>query len=53
MTPPLRKGFGSLLVERGLGGEGGNARFDFAPDGLVCTLEIDLEAGAAGLDSAR
>ncbi len=53
VTPPLRKGFGSLLVERGLGGEGGNARFDFAPDGLVCTLEIDLEAGAAGLDPAR
>jgi len=42
VTPPRRKGFGSLLIERGLDREGGKASFEFAPEGLVCSFEIDL-----------
>jgi two-component sensor histidine kinase len=40
---PARRGFGSRLIERGLAAEmGGEARLDFRPDGLVCTLEAPL-----------
>jgi PAS domain S-box-containing protein len=40
---PMRKGFGSRLIERSLGSEaGGQARMDFAPTGLVCTIETPL-----------
>ncbi|WP_293485909.1 sensor histidine kinase [Phenylobacterium sp.] len=37
---PTRRGFGSRLIERGLGAElRGRARMDYAPDGLVCILQ--------------
>lgn len=37
--PPLRRGFGSRLVERGLAAElGGTAELMFAPAGLRCTI---------------
>jgi PAS domain S-box-containing protein len=40
---PMRKGFGSRLIERSLSSEaGGQARMDFAPTGLVCTIETPL-----------
>jgi PAS domain S-box-containing protein len=42
VKPPEKKGFGSLLVERALNGELGDAKIDFAPDGVVCNLEIGL-----------
>ncbi|MFL6597977.1 MAG: hypothetical protein ACJ8KF_08460, partial [Chthoniobacterales bacterium] len=33
VTPPLRRGFGSRLIERGLARElGGTVRIDFAPE---------------------
>ena len=36
---PLRRGFGSRLIERGLAGElAGAAKLDFRPTGLVCTI---------------
>jgi two-component system, chemotaxis family, CheB/CheR fusion protein len=42
VNPPQQKGFGSLLIERALQSELGQARLDFHPDGLVCTMEISL-----------
>jgi PAS domain S-box-containing protein len=39
---PCRRGFGSILIEHGLQGEQGGARIEFAPSGVVCTLEIGL-----------
>jgi PAS domain S-box-containing protein len=40
MEPPTHKGFGSRMIERALKGERGEVHFDFAPTGLICTLEI-------------
>jgi PAS domain S-box-containing protein len=42
VVPPERKGFGSFLIERALQGGGGNAKLDFNPNGLVCSLEVAL-----------
>jgi two-component sensor histidine kinase len=42
VVPPERKGFGSFLIERALQGGGGNARLDFNPNGLICSLEVAL-----------
>jgi two-component system, chemotaxis family, CheB/CheR fusion protein len=40
------KGFGSVLIERGLALElDGKAELDFDPSGLVCTIEIQLPIG--------
>ena len=40
---PERRGFGSRLIERSLASDlGGEARMDFAPTGLVCTIETRL-----------
>lgn len=48
--PPVEKtghkGFGSILIERGLAHElDAEVALDFAPGGLVCALEIPLAAG--------
>jgi PAS domain S-box-containing protein len=42
VAPPSKKGFGSLLVERALKNELGNAEIDFAPAGVLCKIEIAL-----------
>jgi two-component system, chemotaxis family, CheB/CheR fusion protein len=42
VKPPEHKGFGSLLLERALEGGLGVARLDYAPQGLICTLEVAL-----------
>ncbi|MEA2906923.1 MAG: hypothetical protein QOI12_4310 [Alphaproteobacteria bacterium] len=43
VRPPARRGFGSLLVERGIEAElGGAACLDFAPAGVTCDIEIPL-----------
>jgi two-component sensor histidine kinase len=43
VSPPSRTGFGTRLIERSLvGGLGGSARLDYAPDGLVCALKFPL-----------
>jgi PAS domain S-box-containing protein len=42
VSPPTQKGFGSLLIERALQGQLGQARLDFDPAGLVCSMEISL-----------
>jgi two-component sensor histidine kinase len=41
---PERRGFGSRLIERSLANDlGGEARLEFAPTGLVCTIEAKLD----------
>jgi PAS domain S-box-containing protein len=43
VAPPMRKGFGSRLIERTLKGDiDGAASLDFAPSGLVCRIEAPL-----------
>jgi two-component system CheB/CheR fusion protein len=42
VKPRARKGFGSLLVERGLGTEFGRVDLAFEPAGLSCRFEIPL-----------
>ena len=43
VVPPERKGFGSFLIERALqGGGSGNAKLDYNPNGLICSLEVAL-----------
>lgn len=43
VKPPVRKGFGSRLIERGLALEvDGRARLEFAPHGVICRIEIPL-----------
>jgi two-component system, chemotaxis family, CheB/CheR fusion protein len=42
VSPPKQKGFGTLLIERALQGQLGQARLDFDPAGLVCSMEISL-----------
>lgn len=48
VTPPSRKGFGSRVLERGLGHElPGTVRLDYRPDGLVCTMNLPAPKGAS------
>ena len=43
VAAPLRRGFGSRLIEQSLAQEmGGTARLDFAPEGLRCTMDLSL-----------
>jgi PAS domain S-box-containing protein len=42
VVPPSRKGFGSRMIERALRGQQGWVEFDFAPEGLRCSLELNL-----------
>jgi two-component sensor histidine kinase len=47
VTPPTKKGFGSRVIERGLGFElGGSTRLDYRPDGVVCTIDIPAPQAA-------
>ena len=39
---PNRKGLGSLLIESALADQGGTSRINFHPQGVACTLELDL-----------
>jgi PAS domain S-box-containing protein len=44
VVTPLRRGFGSRLIERGLAAElSGEAHIDFQPAGVVCRIEAALE----------
>ncbi|MBL6938483.1 MAG: PAS domain S-box protein [Alphaproteobacteria bacterium] len=42
VVAPTRRGFGTQMIERTLRGEQGAAKFDYAPGGLKCSLEIRL-----------
>ncbi|MBN9049577.1 MAG: PAS domain S-box protein [Rhizobiales bacterium] len=45
VTVPSRRGFGSSLIEGSIASElGGNAKLDYAPEGLRCTIEIPVTA---------
>ncbi len=48
VTPPTRRGFGTRLIERSLaqGPLAGEAKIDFAPTGVVCTIDAPLKATA-------
>ena len=48
VAAPRRRGFGTRLIERGLGGElGGRAAIEFRPEGVVCRIEAAVESGEA------
>ncbi|MCA1660884.1 MAG: PAS domain-containing protein [Novosphingobium sp.] len=41
VKPPMRKGFGSRVIEQGLPHElGGTVDLDYRPEGIVCTIEV-------------
>jgi len=41
VTPPSRRGFGSRVIEQGLAHElGGAVELDYAPSGVVCTIDV-------------
>lgn len=45
VVPPSKRGFGTRLVERSLAqGLSGEAKIDFAPSGVVCTIDAPLKA---------
>ncbi len=53
VSPPLRQGFGSRLIERSLQGDiDGEARLEFAESGLLCHLRLTLAAEATGAEVA-
>jgi two-component system CheB/CheR fusion protein len=41
VAPPRRRGLGTTLIENAI--PGAAVRRDFAPEGLVCTIEFDLD----------
>ncbi|UGB44494.1 PAS domain-containing protein [Frateuria edaphi] len=44
VEPPTGRGFGSRLIERGLRHEiGGRVALGFAPEGVICTIEVPLD----------
>lgn len=46
--PPRRRGFGSVLLTRGLKGQlGGEVALDFAPEGLRCRVRVPLSERVA------
>lgn len=48
VVPPTRKGFGSQVIQRGLGHElKGKARLDYFAEGLVCTIDLPVPGKAA------
>ncbi|MCG7391762.1 PAS domain-containing protein [Microvirga sp. ACRRW] len=46
VQPPQRRGFGTRLIERSLASDlQGNVQIDFAPSGVVCTIDAPMEEG--------
>jgi two-component sensor histidine kinase len=53
VRPPARQGFGSRLIRRSHSAEmGGTATIDYAPDGVVCVLEVPIRRRTAPAESA-
>ena len=53
LSPPVRRGFGSRLIERSFAAEvGGEVRLTYAPTGLVCRLEAPLASMQERRDEA-
>ncbi len=43
VVEPKRRGFGTRMIERGIQHDlQGNAKFEFAPGGVICTIEASL-----------
>jgi two-component sensor histidine kinase len=43
VEPPIRRGFGSRLIERGLPHQlNGTVSLSFLPEGVVCTIDMPL-----------
>lgn len=43
VTPPTGRGFGSRLLQRGVGGElGGSVAIEFPPGGAICKIQVPL-----------
>jgi len=50
VVAPLRRGFGSRLIERSLQGDiGGEAAIEFQPEGLICRIRLPLRGQAEAL----
>ncbi|SCY67265.1 HWE histidine kinase domain-containing protein [Microvirga guangxiensis] len=46
IQPPQRRGFGTRLIERSLASDlQGNVKIDFAPTGVVCTIDAPMDEG--------
>jgi len=43
---PLRHGFGTTLIEKGLKAHGGQAEINFDPEGLICEIRLPLPTNA-------
>ena len=53
VTPPTTKGFGSRMIERAVGADlGATVTFDYAPDGLICTIVATAERALVGTEVA-
>jgi two-component sensor histidine kinase len=51
VVAPTRQGFGSRLIERSLAQDlGGEVRIDFAPTGVICTVDAPLSSELAVAD---
>lgn len=49
VVAPKHNGFGRLLLERVLASDlGGEVHLEFAPQGLVCTIDVPYPRGAPG-----
>ena len=45
VAPPSRRGYGSLVLERGLAHElGAKVDLSYPPDGAICTIELPVLA---------
>jgi two-component sensor histidine kinase len=43
VAPPTRRGFGTTLIERGVGSDlGGSASLRFEPTGVCCEIEAPI-----------
>ncbi len=50
VATPTRRGFGTRLIERGLAQDlGGSVRLTYAPEGVVCTMDVPLGNAGDGL----
>ncbi len=53
VTPPLRRGFGTRLVERSLAQDlGGTVEITYGPEGVTCVVEAPLAEVAAPAEAA-
>jgi len=53
VSPPLKRGFGTALIERSLGGVGGQTSLLFEPGGVRCDIELTLPASSDGKETRK